>query len=135
MIKRTITFTDYNGLERTEDFYFHLTKAELAKMEMSTSGGYAEMITRIVQAKDAPAIMAVFEELIHKSYGVKTPDGRGFVKRKDDLDAFVQTEAYSQLFMDLLTDTEYATKFINGIIPADLSEQAQNAPAPLQLNP
>lgn len=133
MIKRTITFTDYNGLERTEDFYFHLTKAELAKMEMSTSGGYAEMITRIVAAKDAPAIMNVFEQLIHKSYGVKTPDGRGFVKRQEDLDAFIQTEAYSQLFMDLLTDTDYATKFINGIIPADLSEQAKNAP--LQLNP
>lgn len=132
MIKRTITFIDYNNIERTEDHYFHLTKAELAKMEMSTAGGYAEMITRIVQAKDAPAIMSVFEELIHKSYGVKTPDGRGFVKRKEDLEAFIQTEAYSQLFMDLLTDTEFATEFINGIIPADLSEQAKITP--FQLN-
>lgn len=124
MISKTMTFTDYNGVERTETHYFHLTKAELMKMEMSTHGGYAEMIERIVQAKDAPAIMATFEELIHKSYGVKTPDGRGFVKRKEDLDAFVQTEAYSDLFMELLTDTDYAIKFFNGVMPADVAQQA-----------
>lgn len=124
MISKTMTFVDYNGVERTETYYFHLTKAELTKMEMSTHGGYAEMIERIVQAKDAPAIMSVFEELIHKSYGVKTPDGRGFVKRKEDLEAFVQTEAYSDLFMELLTDTEYAIKFFNGVIPADIAQQA-----------
>lgn len=129
MIKKTITYTDFNGGERTEDFYFHLTKAEITKMEMSVNGGMAERIQRIVSAQDQPAIIEVFEDLIKKSYGVKTPDGRGFVKRKEDLEAFMATEAYSQLFMELATDSDAASKFVNGIIPADLSKQiAANPP-------
>ena len=129
MIKKTISYTDFNGGERTEDFYFHLTKAEITKMEMSVNGGMAERIQRIVSAQDQPAIIEVFEDLIKKSYGVKTPDGRGFVKRKEDLEAFMATEAYSQLFMELATDSDAASKFVNGIIPADLSKQiAANPP-------
>ena len=129
MIKKTITYPDFNGGERTEDFYFHLTKAEITKMEMSVNGGMAERIQRIVSAQDQPAIIEVFEDLIKKSYGVKTPDGRGFVKRKEDLEAFMATEAYSQLFMELATDSDAASKFVNGIIPADLSKQiAENPP-------
>ena len=129
MIKKTITYTDFNGGERTEDFYFHLTKAEITKMEMSVNGGMAERIQRIVSAQDQPAIIEVFEDLIKKSYGVKTPDGRGFVKRKEDLEAFMSTEAYSQLFMELATDADAAAKFVNGIVPADLSKQiAANPP-------
>ena len=129
MIKKTITYTDFNGGERTEDFYFHLTKAEITKMEMSVNGGMAERIQRIVSAQDQPAIIEVFEDLIKKSYGVKTPDGRGFVKRKEDLEAFMATEAYSQLFMELATDADAAAKFVNGIVPADLSKQiAANLP-------
>ena len=129
MIKKTITYTDFNGGERTEDFYFHLTKAEITKMEMSVNGGMAERIQRIVSAQDQPAIIEAFEDLIKKSYGVKTPDGRGFVKRKEDLEAFMATEAYSQLFMELATDSDAASKFVNGIIPADLSKQiAENPP-------
>lgn len=129
MIKKTITYTDFNGGERTEDFYFHLTKAEITKMEMSVNGGMAERIQRIVSAQDQPAIIEVFEDLIKKSYGVKTPDGRGFVKRKEDLEAFMATEAYSQLFMELATDSDAASKFVNGIIPSDLSKQiAANPP-------
>lgn len=129
MIKKTITYTDFNGGERTEDFYFHLTKAEITKMEMSVNGGMAERIQRIVSAQDQPAIIEVFEDLIKKSYGVKTPDGRGFVKRKEDLEAFMATEAYSQLFMELATDADAAAKFVNGIVPADLSKQiAANPP-------
>lgn len=123
MIKKTITYTDCNGVERTEDFYFNLTKAEVMKMEMSVSGGLAEKITRIVATQDQPAIIAVFEDLIHKSYGVKTPDGRGFTKRKEDLELFMATEAYSQLFMELATDADAAAKFINGIVPADMAKQ------------
>lgn len=123
MIKKTITYTDYNGNDRTEDFYFHLTKAEIAKMEMSTSGGFAEMIDRIVAAQDQPSIIQVFEDLLCKSYGVKTPDGRGFRKRKEDLEAFVSTEAYSQLFMELATNADEAAKFLNGVLPADMAKQ------------
>ena len=131
MIKKTITYTDFNGGERTEDFYFHLTKAEITKMEMSVNGGMAERIQRIVSAQDQPAIIEVFEDLIKKSYGVKTPDGRGFVKRKEDLEAFMATEAYSQLFMELATDSDAASKFVNGIIPADLSKQIAANPTQL----
>lgn len=129
MIKKTITYTDFNGGERTEDFYFHLTKAEIAKMEMSVNGGMAERIQRIVSAQDQPAIIEVFEDLIKKAYGVKTPDGRGFVKRKEDLEAFMATEAYSQLFMELATDADAGAKFVNGIVPADFRKQiAANPP-------
>lgn len=125
MIAKTMTFTDYNGNSRTETFYFNLNKAEITKMEMSVKGGLAESIKRIVDAQDTPAIIAVFEDLIQKSYGVKTPDGRGFIKRKEDLEAFMATEAYSDLFMELATNSDEAAKFINGIIPADLSKQLE----------
>lgn len=124
MIKKTITYSDFNGNERTEDFYFNLTKAEITKMELSTKGGLAEMIQRIVAAQDTPAIIEVFEDLIKRSFGVKTPDGRGFVKRNEDLEAFMSTEAYSQLFMELATDSDAAAKFVNGVVPADMAKQA-----------
>lgn len=124
MIKKTMTYTDYNGNKRTEDFYFNLNKAEVAKMEMSTAGGLAEKINRIIEAQDVPALIEIFEELIQKSYGVKTPDGRGFTKKKDDLEAFMATEAYSDLFMELATDDKAAEAFVNGIIPANLNKDS-----------
>lgn len=130
MIKKTITYTDYNGAERTEDFYFHLSKAEIMKMELGVTGGLAESITRIVAAQDTPAIIEVFEGLIKKSYGVKTPDGRGFLKRPEDLESFVATEAYSILFMELSTDADAAAKFINGVVPADMAQKNAAALAP-----
>ena len=123
MLKKTITYEDYNGTERTEDFYFNLTKAELMEMEMSTSGGFAEMLQNIVKAQDAPSIIKIFTDLILKAYGEKSPDGKRFVKVNDagvplSL-AFSQTEAYSQLFMELATDADAASKFVNGIVPAE----------------
>ena len=124
MIKKTITYSDYNGVERTEDFYFNLTRAEITKMELSIKGGLAEMIKRIVDAQDTPAIIEVFEDLIKRSYGVKTADGRGFVKKSEDLESFMATEAYSQLFMELATDADAAAAFVNGIVPADMAKQA-----------
>ncbi len=121
MIKKTITYKDFNGNDRTEEFYFNLTKAEVTRMEMSTTGGMAEMIQRVIAAQDAPSLIQIFEEMIQKSYGVKTPDGRGFIKRKEDLENFMATEAYSQLFMELVTDADSAAEFVNGIIPSDFS--------------
>ena len=117
MLKKTITYTDYNGTERTEDFYFNLSKAEVMEMEMSTSGGLAEMITRIVAEQDAPAIIKIFKELVLKAYGQKSPDGKRFIKSEELATAFSQTEAYSQLFMELATDADSAAKFVNGIVP------------------
>ena len=125
MLKKTITYEDYNGTERTEDFYFNLTKAELMEMEMSTSGGLAEMIQNIVQAQDAPAIIKIFKDLVLKAYGEKSPDGKRFIKSDEIALAFSQTEAYSNLFMELATDADAAAKFVNGIIPADAAEAAK----------
>ena len=124
MLKKTITFTDYNGNERTETFYFNLNKSEIAKMEMGIKGGFAENVQRIVDAQDGPAIIEIFEDIIKKSFGVKTPDGRGFLKRASDLEDFMATEAYSQLYMELATDAKAAAEFINGIVPADMSKKA-----------
>lgn len=123
MLKKTITYVDYNDSERTEDFYFNLSKAEIMEMEMSTSGGLAEMIKRIVAAQDVPAIIKIFKDLILKAYGVKSPDGKKFIKSSELSTDFAQTEAYSQLFMELATDADAAAKFVNGIIPADMSSQ------------
>lgn len=123
MLKKTITYTDYNGVERTEDFRFNLSKAELAEMEMSTSGGLTEMIERIVAAQDAPSIIKIFKDLILKAYGEKSPDGKRFIKSEELSTAFSQTEAYSQLFMELASNPDEAAKFINGIIPASPSNK------------
>ena len=123
MIKKTITYTDYNGNSRTEDHYFNLSKSEIMKMEMGVAGGLAEMIQRVIAAQDQPALMKIFEDFIHKSYGVKTPDGKGFRKSPADLEEFIATPAYDELFMELCTNAEAASAFINGIIPADLAKQ------------
>ena len=126
MLKETMTYTDFNGIERTEDFYFNLTKTELTKMELTTAGGLAERIQKIVAAQDAPAIMEVFEDLILKAYGVKSPDGKRFEKSKELSAQFAQTAAYDQLFMKLATDADAAAKFVNGIVP---EMPADNKPA------
>lgn len=127
MLKKTITYTDYNGVERKEDFYFNLSKAEVMEMELSTTGGLAEMIKRIVAAQDQPAIIKVFKDLILKAYGEKSPDGKRFIKSPELSDAFAQTEAYSILFMELATNDDAAAKFINGIVPADMAQQIASA--------
>ena len=124
MIKKTISYTDYNGNERTEDYWFNLSKAEVMEMEMTAEGGMAEFIQKIVDAKDAPSIIRVFKDLVLKAYGVKSDDGRRFIKSKELSDEFSQTEAYSQIFMELATDADAAAKFVNGIIPADLAQKA-----------
>lgn len=124
MLKKSIKYTDYNGVERSEDFYFNLSKAELMEMEMSTAGGLAEMITKIVAAQDQPAIIKLFKELILKAYGEKSADGKRFIKSDELAAAFSQTEAYSELFMELSTDSDKAAEFVNKIIPADLAKEA-----------
>jgi hypothetical protein len=120
-----MTYTDYNGVERTEDLYFNLTKAEVMEMEMSTKGGLAEMIQRIIAAQDQPAIIKIFKDLIIRSYGVKSPDGKRFIKNQEVVDEFVQTEAFSDLFMELATNADKAAEFINGVVPADMAKQLE----------
>lgn len=127
MLKQTIKYTDYNGVEREETFWFNLNKAELMEMEMSTVGGFAEMIEKIIAAQDTPTLVKIFKDFILKAYGEKSPDGRGFMKLDKDgrplSRKFVQTEAYSELFMKLSTDAEAAAAFINGIVPAEFTKK------------
>lgn len=122
MHRETVTYVDYNGVERTENFYFNLNKAELLEMEMGTTGGFVEMLQNIVAAKDTPALVKIFKEFILKAYGEKSPDGRRFIKSKELSDAFSQTEAYSQLYVKFATDSNAASKFINGVVPSDMSK-------------
>lgn len=124
MLKKTITYTDYNGVERTEDFYFNLSKAEIMEMELGVSGGYAEMLKSIVNANDAPTLIKIFKDLVLRAYGEKSADGKRFIKSDAISEAFSQTEAYSILFMELATNADEAAKFVNGIVPSDLSQKA-----------
>ncbi len=123
MYKITKTWVDYNGNERTEDFYFHLKKSELMEMQMIQKGGMEEYIKRIIAAQDTAQLVTIFKDLIDKSYGVKTLDGRGFSKSPELLQAFKETEAYSDIFIELATDAEAASKFVNGVMPADLKAE------------
>lgn len=124
MLKKTITYTDYNGTERSEVHYFNLTKTEIMKMELSTKGGLTEMVQRIIAAQDTPALLEIFDGLILKSYGIKDADGKGFVKNEAATKAFTESGAYDVLFMELVTDAKAAADFINGIVPADLAAEA-----------
>lgn len=126
MLKKTITYTDYNGVERTEDFYFNLKKSEIMEMEMSTDGGLSEMIKKIVATKDIPSLMSIFKKFILKAYGEKSPDGKRFIKSEELSESFEQTEAYSELFMELATSDKAAAEFINGLIPPDVAAQIKN---------
>ena len=123
MLKKTITYVDYDGQTRTEDFYFNLTKAELTEMNCATNGGFEKWIEKIINARDSKEIIAVFKDIILKSYGEKSLDGKRFIKSDELRAEFSQTEAYSELFMELATDDKAAAAFINGIIPADVSQE------------
>lgn len=128
MLKKTIKYTDYNGVERTEDFYFNLNKAEIMEMQLTTVGGLDAYLKKIISAQDMPTLMRIFKDLVLKSYGVKSDDGRRFIKNDQLREEFEQTEAYSILYMELSTDSEAAAAFVNGIIPADVAKQLPKDP-------
>lgn len=117
MVKKTITYTDYDGVERTEDFYFNLSKSELIKMEYGTEGGLTKILKKIADSKDTTEIMRYFDEILSKAYGEKSLDGKRFIKSKELYEAFAQTNAYDILFMELFSDTDKMTSFIKGIVP------------------
>ena len=135
MLKKRIAYTDYNGVNREEDFYFNLTKAELAEMEMSTDGGMEQKIQRIISEQNTPKIVEIFKGIILQSYGEKSDDGRRFMKSPERSKAFSETEAYSILFMELSTNAEAASAFIRGIIPAEAAKELEKQPIemPVQL--
>ena len=129
MIKKTITYTDYDGNERTEDKYFNLSKPELIEMQTSEAGGLEKKIEKISKEQDVAKIIELMKEIIQKSYGVKSDDGKRFIKNQEILDEFMQSEAYSELFMELATDANAASEFINGILPKGLVEEAKKIEA------
>lgn len=126
MITKEIIFTDYNGQERKEKYQFNFTKAELTEMELSVNGGLSAMVDRIKETDDRPELMRIFKDLILKAYGVKSPDGKRFVKSEELRTEFSQTEAYSELYMELVTNTDSAISFFNGLIPNDLRKNNGN---------
>ena len=115
MLKKTMTYTDYNGEEITEDFYFNLNKAELIELELSATGGLEATIKRLMQEKNGKEIIAIFKELILKSYGIKTIDGK-FKKSPEISKDFSETAAYPELFMELASDADAAAAFVNGLV-------------------
>lgn len=127
MLKKTIKYTDYEGNEREEDFYFNLTRAECVKLQLGTDGGLEKTLRKIIAEQDVPKIIPIFEQIVLGAYGEKSPDGKRFVKSKELSEAFSQTEAYSDLFMELMSDADAAAAFINGIIP-QIDAPAQEAP-------
>ena len=108
MLKKTIKYTDFNGEEINEDFFFHLSKAELVELEMSHKGGLSATLERIIATEDNPGIIAEFKNIILIAYGQRSDDGKRFIKNQELRDEFASTEAYSTLFMELVMDTDSA---------------------------
>ena len=135
MLKKTITYRDYNDEERTEDYYFNLSRAELVLMETSRAGGMQAYYERIAKEKDQVAIMNCFKELIHMSIGYKSDDGKRFIKTEEFATAFEQSEAYSELIMELLSDANAALAFFNGMLPASISKEVAKHPAMAAIAP
>ena len=119
MFKKTIKYVDYNGEERKEDFYFNLNKSELLEMQLSQEGGLRDYLIRIVDAKDTPELIKMFKHIILLAYGEKSDDGKVFMKSDEIRKRFECTEAYSELFMELATDSDAAAEFVNNLLPAD----------------
>lgn len=129
MLKKTITYEDYNGETVSEDFFFHITKAELVELEMSHEGGLSESLQKIIAAEDGKGIIAEFKNIILTAYGKRSDDGKRFVKNETIRQEFESTEAYSTLFMELVTNTDAAVEFINGIIPKGMSDEVAKVTA------
>ena len=125
MLKKTITYTDYDGMERTEDFWFNLSKTELTKLDAELPGGVLGVLRKIIDNKDRKALVDFIETLILRSYGEKTLDGKRFVKTPEMAEEFMQTPAYDELFMSILSDTDSQTSFINGIIPQSMAKEIE----------
>lgn len=144
MLKKTIKYTDFNGNEVTEDFYFNLTKAEVAEMELGASrldadgnikGGMQDLLAEIVASGSGQRIMDTFKEILARSYGMRSEDGKRFIKSKDLFEEFTQSAAYSEFFMELITDADAASSFIKAVMPADLAvESDKPKPQPPKSN-
>lgn len=133
MYKKTITYKDYDGRERSEDHYFNLDEGEIMEMEMSVSGGYSNMIERVANEQSEPELFKIFKEFVLATYGEKTSDGKYFMKEDENgrplVRKFLQSRAYSALMMEFMTKTNAFTEFVNKVIPAEMAEKYGNAAA------
>lgn len=138
MLKKTINYTDFNGVKATEVVYFNLTKAEVAEMELESStlkadgtmtGGMQAMLNSVVESGSGKQIIAVFKEILSKSYGIRSEDGKRFIKTPEAFEEFTQTAAYSEFFMGLITDADAASNFVKGVMPADMPSDKPEVPA------
>lgn len=120
------TYIDFNGVERTEDFYFNLSKAEIADMELSTTGGIKDMVNKILEAKDQAKLVSLFKDLIRMAYGVKSEDGRNFIKNDKVREDYFSTNAYSDLYMELATNDQFASQFFEAILPVTPTDSETN---------
>ena len=128
MLKKTITYKDFDGNSRTEDFYFNLTKSEITEMELGINGGLDGMLDRVIKKQDGAVIIKVFKDLLLKSYGEKSLDGRKFEKSEKISDDFYHTGAYDELFMELVTDAKKAAAFVKAIMPSDMQKAFDENP-------
>lgn len=129
MLKKIVTYIDYDGNERTEEFFFNLNKAEVTEMELSTEGGMEKMLKKIIESRDGKRIIEVMKDIVLRAYGEKSPDGRRFIKTPEMREAFAQTEAYVNVFMELATDAKAASDFVRGILPPVPADTAASLPA------
>lgn len=121
MIKKRIKYEDFDGVEREEDFYFNLTKTELVKWNYSASGGLEEAVKKIIDTKDAKELLKIYDKIITMSYGIKSPDGKKFVKSEEIANDFKDTNAYDVMFIEYLSHPESFNAFIDGIMPKDIN--------------
>lgn len=132
MLIKSITYTDFLEKEHTEDFYFHLSKAEIAELHLGFSGGLSEYLEEVIKAEDGEKIIQAFKKIIRASVGKRSEDGKKFVKNDEVVSDFMDSPAYSVMFMELVTDSKAATEFIKGIVPKDMvdkiEENVQNTP-------
>lgn len=124
MLKKVISYTNYDGVKKTKTCYFHMSKAEVAEWEMSISGGLSEWLKAVIETQDAPTLMKLFKEIITRSYGIKSADGDRFEKSEVISTEFTQTGAYNELFIELFTKEGAMAEFVKAILPDDLNETA-----------
>lgn len=134
MVKKTVKYTDYDGNVRTEDYWFNLNKVEVTEMQLSAEGGMENMLKKVIDSRDGKRIIEIFKDIVLRAYGEKSADGKRFVKSQEMRDAFEQTEAYVEIFMELATDADAAAAFVNGILPPS-EKIAKPEPGPAAVAP
>lgn len=123
MYKKTIKYVDYDGNERTEDFYFNLTETELTEYQYSEPGGMLALIEKVVNTNEYTKLIPLWKKIILMAYGEKSPDGRRFIKSEELSTAFSQTEAYNVMFMEFAQNAEAASEFVNAVLPKSINEK------------